>query len=77
LHWGLQDVRDAIKMGYLLKKAANRLWTYLRRKKLAALNKDEKGVGDMKTILTPEIEKHSLEFTQPVSCLDLDITVNE
>ena len=64
--WGLQDVRVAIKMGYLLKKAANRLWTYPRRKKLVALNKVEKGVGNIKTTLTSEIEKQRLEFTQPV-----------
>jgi hypothetical protein len=46
-------------MGYLLKKAANRLRTYSRRKKLVALNKVEKGVGNLRTTLTPEIEKQS------------------
>lgn len=72
---GTQDFRDAIKMSDLLKKAANRLWIYPRRKKLVVLNKVEKGVGNIKTNLTPEIEKQSLEFARPVYCLDLDIIV--
>jgi hypothetical protein len=40
-----------------------------------AVNKDEKGVGDLKTALTSAMEMQSLEFAQLVSCLDLGITV--
>lgn len=56
-------------MGYLLRKAANREWKQPRRKKFVALNKDEKGDGDLKTTLTSELEMESLEFVQLVSCL--------
>jgi hypothetical protein len=35
-------------MGYLLRKAANRWWKQPRRKNFDAVNKDEKGVGDLK-----------------------------
>ena len=38
-------------MGYLLRKAANRDWNQHRRKKFVADNKDEKGIGDLKTTL--------------------------
>jgi hypothetical protein len=41
---------------YLLKKAANREWNQARRKKFVAGNKDEKGVGDLKTALTSAVE---------------------
>ena len=37
--------------------------------------KDEKGVGDLKTALTSDMEMQSLEFAQLVSCLALGITV--
>ena len=47
LPWRPQDVRDVRAMGYLLKKAANREWNQPRRKKFVAVNKDEKGVGDL------------------------------
>ena len=40
-----------------------------------SLNKDDKGVGDLKTALTSALEMHSLEFAQLVSCLALGITV--
>lgn len=39
-----QDVKDARALVYLLWKAANRVWNQPNRKKLAAVNKDEKGV---------------------------------
>jgi hypothetical protein len=42
---------------------------------LVAVNKDEKGVGDLKTALTSDLEVQSLEFAQLVSCLDLGITI--
>jgi hypothetical protein len=62
-------------MSYLLRKAASREWKQPRRKKLVAVNKDEKGVGDLKTALTSDLEVQSLEFAQLVSCLDLGITI--
>ena len=48
--------------------------TKLRRKKFA-VNKDEKGVGDLKTALIPDKERQSLEFALLVFCLVLGITV--
>jgi hypothetical protein len=61
-------------MGYLLRKTANREWNQARRK-FVAFNKDEKGVGDLKTTLTSDMEMKSLEFAQLVPCLALGITV--
>ena len=46
------------------RKAANREGNQPNRKKLLAANKDEKGVGDLKTTLTSDI-------AQQVSCLAL------
>jgi hypothetical protein len=60
-------------VSYLLRKAANREW--LRRKKFVTVNKDEKGVRDLKTALTSAMEMQSLEFAHLVSCLALGITV--
>jgi hypothetical protein len=60
---------------YLLRKAANREWNQLRRKKFVIVNKDGKGVGDLKTTLTSDKEMLSLEFVQLVSCLALGIAV--
>ena len=62
-------------MSYLLRKAANREWKQPRRKKLVAVNKDEKGLGDLKTALTSHMEMQSWEFTQLVSCIALGIAV--
>jgi hypothetical protein len=62
-------------MGYLLRKAANREWNQPRRKKFVAVSKDKKGVGDLETAVTSEMEMESLEFAQLVSCLDLGSTV--
>ena len=62
-------------MRYLLRKAAKKEWKQPRRKKFVAINKDEKGVGDLKTTLTSDMEMQSLEFAQLVSCLALGITV--
>jgi hypothetical protein len=60
LPWRPQDVRDARAMGYLLRKAATRKWNQPRKKKFVAVNKDEKGVGDLKTALTSDMEMQSL-----------------
>jgi hypothetical protein len=46
-----------------------------QEKKFVAVNKDEKGVGDLKTALTSIMKMQSLEFAQLVSCLALGITV--
>ena len=43
-------------MGYLKGRAANREWNQPRRKKFVAVNKDEKGVGDLKSALTSDME---------------------
>jgi hypothetical protein len=59
-------------VGYLLRKADNKEWNQPRRKKLIAVNKDEKGVGDL---FRSDVEMQSLEFFQLVSCLALGITV--
>ena len=75
LTWRPQDVQDVRAMGYLLRKVANREWNQLRRKKFVTVNKDEKGVGDLKTTLKSDMEMHRLDFAQLVSCLDLGITV--
>jgi hypothetical protein len=56
LPWRPQDVSDAKAMRYLLRKAANREWNQLRKKKFVAVNKDEKGVGDLKTTLQSDME---------------------
>ena len=73
LPWRLQDVQDARVMGYLLRKAANREWNQPRRKNFVAVNKDEKGVGDLKTTWTSDTKMQSLEFAQLVSCLALGV----
>jgi hypothetical protein len=62
-------------MRYLLRKVANREWNQPRRKKFIVVNKDEKGVGDLKTALTSDVGMQSLEFAQLVSYLDSGITV--
>jgi hypothetical protein len=46
-----------------------------QEKKFVAVNKDEKGVGDLKTALTSDMKIQSLEFVQLVFFLDLWITV--
>jgi hypothetical protein len=49
-------------MDYLLRKSANREWNQPRRKMFVAVNKNEKGVGDLKTSLTSDMEMQSLKF---------------
>ena len=75
LPWRHQDVQAARSVSYLQRKAANREWKQPRRKQLVAVNKDEKGVGDLKTALTSDMEMQTLEFAQLVSYLDSGITV--
>jgi hypothetical protein len=57
------------------KECCKQEWNQPRRKKFVAVNKDEKGVGDLKTTLTSDMEMQSLEFAQLISCLALGITV--
>ena len=64
-------------MDYLLRKAANREWNQPRRKTFIAVNKDEKGVGDLKISLTSAMEMQSLEFAQLVSCLALGLQLDD
>jgi hypothetical protein len=45
-----------------MRKAAHRELNQSRRKKFVAVNKDEKGVGDLKTTLMSDMEMQSLEF---------------
>jgi hypothetical protein len=45
-----------------------------RRKKFVVVNNGENGVGELKTALTSELEMHSLEIAQLVSCFALGIT---
>jgi hypothetical protein len=62
-------------IGYLLRNAAKRVEP-AQKKKFVAVKKDEKGVGDLKTALTSDMEMQSLDFTQLVSFLALgEITV--
>ena len=42
---------------------------------LVAVNKDEKGVEELKTALPSDMEMQSLDFSQLVSCLAWGITV--
>jgi hypothetical protein len=46
-----------------------------QEKKFVAVNKEEKGVGDLKTVLTSDMEMQNLEFAQLVSCPALGIIV--
>ena len=61
-------------MEYLLRKATNREWNQPKSKTFVAVNKDQKGVGDLKITLTSDMEMQGLEFAHLVSCLALGIT---
>ena len=56
LPWRPKDVKSASAVGYLLWKATNKEWNQLRRKKFVAVNKDEKGVRNLKITLTSDME---------------------
>lgn len=51
-----QNVQGDRALGYMLRKAANSEWNQPKRKKRVVLNKDVKGIGDLKTALTPDME---------------------
>jgi hypothetical protein len=55
--------------GLSAEKDANREWNQPKRNKFVAVNKDEKRVGDLKSMLTLDMEMQSLEFAQLASCL--------
>jgi hypothetical protein len=75
LTWRPQVVKDARNVGYLLGTAANMEWNQSKRKKFVAVNKDEKGVGDLKTALTSDMTMQTLQFAQRVFCFSLGITL--
>ena len=58
---------------YLLKKAAKKEWNHASRKKFVVVNKDEKGVEDLKTALISDMDMWSLDFAQLVSYLASEI----
>ena len=60
---------------YLLKNAANREWNHPRKRSLLQSTKMKKGVEDLKTALTSDMEMQSLESGHLISCLALGITV--
>jgi hypothetical protein len=49
-------------MIFLLRKATNRKWTSQREKEFVVVNKDEKGIRNLKSALTSHMEIQSLEF---------------
>ena len=79
LPWIPQDVRDVRIVGYLPRKAANREWNQPKRTKFVAAgcqicqqqSTRMKGVGDLKSTLTLDMEMRSLEFAQLVFGLAL------
>jgi hypothetical protein len=61
-------------MEYLLRKAANREWNQHRRKKFVAVYKDEKGVSNLKTVLTWTCRERSLSSWLSVLLLRLQLS---
>lgn len=68
--WRVQDVTDTRAVGYLLRKAASRKCSLLKRKKCVAVDK-LKGVGDLKSALALGVEIQSLELAPLVFGLAL------
>lgn len=66
-----QDIGDVRVMGDLPKRVANREWKQPKTKKYAAVNSKAERVGDLKRVLTSELEMQSLEFAQSVFSLAL------
>jgi hypothetical protein len=62
-------------LGYLSRKANKKEWNRPRRKDFLAVNKDGKGVGDLKRGLSLDMEMQRLEIVQLVSRLALGIIV--
>jgi hypothetical protein len=69
LPWRPFDVRGVRAVGCLLRNTAIREWNQPRRKKFVSVNKDEKGVEDLESGLTSDMEMQSLEFAHLVSGL--------
>jgi hypothetical protein len=67
LSWRPQDIGIARVVGYLPRRAASWEWNQPKRKKCAAVNKAER-VGDLKSILTSDME---IGFAQLVLHLPL------
>jgi hypothetical protein len=56
LPWRPKGVQVARAIGCLMRKSANSEWRQSIRKKFVAVNKDEKGIGDLKNALTSDME---------------------
>ena len=62
LLWRLQDVEDARVMRFLPSKAAEQVWSQLKREKCSVLKSTKlKGSGDLKSPLTSHMEIQSLD----------------
>ena len=70
LPWRSQDGGDARAVGSLPRRAADRSGTSPRERSVLQSTK-LKGVGDLRSILTSDMEMQSLEFAQPVFSLAL------
>jgi hypothetical protein len=62
-------------VGYLPRRATNKVWNQPRKKKFVSVSKDDKVLRDLKITLTSDMEMQRLEFAQLVFCLSLRITV--
>lgn len=70
LPWRTQDVGDTRAMVYLSRKAANREWNSPKERSVLQSTKLT-GVGDLKSVLTSDMEMQSLEFVQLIFSLTL------
>ena len=73
LTWRAQDVKDASTLLYLLRKAANKEWNQLRRKKFVAVNKYEKGVGDLKIVSLGDASTMGLRTAAAVEWINMSL----
>ena len=63
LPWRPHYFRDTRAIKYLPRRTANREWNQPKRKKCVAINK-AKGIRDLKSILTSNMEKHLQSSTR-------------
>jgi hypothetical protein len=73
LPWRHQGIQVARALGHLLRRTAKKKMEPAQDKEVLAVNKDGKGVGDLKTTWTSDTKMQSLEFAQLVSCLALGV----
>ena len=57
-----QEFQGARANGYLLSNAGNTEWNQLRKRSLLPSTKRQKGVAELTTALTSDMEIQSLEF---------------